>query len=288
MSRTFAVVFATILAVFNSAANADSSDDAKAAQDAAKKAEQSAQDAKQAAEDAKSGDNLKGDKITLSTTTPGFVLLRDPDGANDKVGLAGTKLRVIRDEAGVLYVAVEDVPCVVRKSGATFTVQANYLTGVGSDIKCENLEAKDKVLQKDEAYKISKSKVVEFGFKSAGWVYGALLVPYKYHRHDRSFSSAATIGPYLGYKLTGFGIDAALIGSLGISSLAVPNGSGSTTTQQGYTAAIGIIASVTKSKSPLRVGLLIGKDWAGSNSATPYAHEGKTWIAAQIGFSFSD
>jgi hypothetical protein len=129
---------------------------------------------------------------------------------------------------------------------------------------------------------------VDHGYRRSGWVYGALLVPYKYHRHDKSFSSAATIGPYLGYRLDGLGFDSAFIGSIGIASLSVQNNNGGTTTLQGYTTAIGIIASITKNKNPLQFGVLLGRDWAGSNAAVPYHHEGKTWLAVQIGFSFSE
>lgn len=236
-----------------------------------------------------SGDDFTEDRLILRSTVSGFTLLRD-ENRKDGLALRGTKLRVIKDvDPGngerELIVTIETVPCVVTNELTSRRDRVHL--GVGGLADCPAAaEEINKLVKTDEAYRISKAQLEKHGFYRSGWVYGGLMVPYKYHRHDKSFSSAVTIGPYLGYRLGGFGFDTAFVGTLGIASLAVANASGGTSTQQGYTTALGIIGSVTKNKNPLQLGILIGRDWAGSNSAIRYEHEGKTWIAAQIGFRF--
>ena len=234
-----------------------------------------------------SGDDFTGDRLTLRTTVMGLAQLNDPDN-DDWIAPAGTKLRVISEKDGKLTLGIEKIPCIlpeVQTQSDDGAAPKNRLFEFS--VKCGDFDA-DKVVRPGEAYTVAKSEIEKHGFRRSGWVYGALLVPYKYHRDDKSFSSAVTIGPYLGWRLDGLGFDTSFIGSIGIASLSVPNGSGGTSTLQGYTAAIGIIGAVTKNKNPLQLGVLVGKDWAGSNSAVPYAHEGRTWLAAQIGFSFGE
>lgn len=229
----------------------------------------------------KSGEDFTGDRLTLRTTVSGLVLLRDQT-KKDFIAPAGTKLRVLEERNGTLTLGIERVPCVVKDS----EVRSPFFQ-LGADIDCQGINVKQ-LVKPGEAYTVAKSKILDHGYRRSGWVYGALLVPYKYHRHDKSFSSAVTVGPYLGFRLDGLGFDTSFIGSIGIASLAVPSAAGGTSTLQGYTAAIGIIGSVTKNKNPLQIGVLLGRDWAGSNASVPYVHEGRTWLAAQIGFSFSE
>lgn len=269
--------------------------DAEKAEASANKAEAAAENAAKsakAAEDAAksiptSGNDFTGDRLTLRTNVYGLALQRDGN-QKDSVAPAGTRFRVIADAGGDLIVAIESIPCVIKKEDSK-SIVANPLLqfGPSAEVDCGKIEI-NKIVRPGEAYKLSKSVLVEHGYRRSGWVYGALLVPYKYHRHDKSFSSAATIGPYLGYRLDGLGFDSAFIGSIGIASLAVQNNTGGTTNLQGYTMAFGLIASITKNKNPLQFGVLLGRDWAGSNAAVPYQHEGKTWLAVQIGFSFSE
>ena len=109
MLRALALLVGMIVSV--TGVFADTASDAKEAKQAADSAKQAAAEAKQAAEDAKSGDSLQGDELTLKSHTYGF----DEIGGDKKtglVGLAGTVLRVIKEENGQLYVSVDKVPCV--------------------------------------------------------------------------------------------------------------------------------------------------------------------------------
>lgn len=250
-----------------------------------------------------SGDDMTGDLLLLRGTMGGFDLVRD--GAEEEsIAPSGTKLRVnadgrFNDKTGdedMLIVRVKSVRCeqqhVKKKvNGAENEEQKNVtpLSYVGFDkfSKCPEGE----LVKEGEVYAVKKDDLESYGYNRSGWTYGVLLVPYKYHRHDKSFSSETTVGPYIGYRQGWIGFDVSLVGSIGLASLTVPttaaDGSTSTSTLQGFSMAVGVISSFRKNKSPIQFGLLIGRDWAGSNSATPYEHEGKTWLGAQIGFAFT-
>jgi hypothetical protein len=277
-------------------AAAEAKEGAEDARKAAKQAEASAQDAKKSAEKAdlvaaKSGDDFSNDSITVETNTVGFNSERDKSKKN-LIAMAGTRLRVIREKDGVLYVSVQEIPCKLDASGKVTTKLNSTIDlvtfGLAAEFRCHNASSLGEHVVPGEAYTIPKTEIVRFGYVRSGVVYGLLLVPYKYHRHDKSFTSSVTVGPYFGTRVGYLGLDSSLVISVGLTSLNVANANGQTSTQQGYTIAAGMIWSITKNKSPLQFGLLVGKDWAGSNASPRYVHEGKTWIAAQIGFNFSD
>jgi hypothetical protein len=262
-----------------------------------------------------SGDDYRGDTLVLQSNVQGFILLRDQNANPTKwLALRGTMLRVTQDHmvngTRELLVSVVSTPCVVEeakeeetkgdekiKKEGTKTAEKHlkasndfYHIGVGRLVDCPKDQDKIKLLVSlNEVYRVAKSELDQYGFSRSGWVYGALLVPYKYYFHDKSFSSATTIGPYLGYRMDGLGINTSAVASIGLSSLTVanPTGSGDTSTIQGFSFAIGFIGNVNKNDNPMTFGVLVGKDWAGSNSSVPYKHEGKTWAAIEIGFSFT-
>lgn len=238
-----------------------------------------------------SGNDFTGDRLVLESNM--YDLIRWHDEDPDWIAMKGTILRVTHDPGtGDVLAVVLTTPCVVEQSAGKMIARRDRIhMGVGALVDCPTSEAEiGKLVKAGDIYKISKQKLTEYGYYRSGWVYGALLVPYKYFFHDKSFASATTIGPYLGYSMGGLGFNTSFVASVGLSSLAVanPNGDGDTSTIQGFSAAIGLIGGVYKNNNPLRFGILLGKDWAGSNSTVPYKHEGKTWVAVQIGFSFSD
>lgn len=245
------------------------------------------------------GDDYFGDHLVLQSNVHSFILLTDQGKPPTKrLALRGTMLRVTQDRPDAqgtreLLVSVTSTPCVLERderTGRSVARNDHIHVGVGGLIDCPTDQAEiNSLVQLGEVYRIPKTDLDQYGFSRAGWVYGALLVPYKYHFHDRSFSSATTIGPYLGYRMGGLGFNTAFVGSVGLSSLTVanPSANGDTSTIQGFSVAVGIIGDVNKNNNPMTFGVLAGRDWAGSNSSVPYKHEGKTWAAVQIGFSFS-
>lgn len=238
-----------------------------------------------------SGLDLTGDKIVLKSKIHNLKQLND----NDKnwIALRGTVLHVTQGQGKKLNVVVDSARCIkVIKNGISeLESRYNYnIFRVGYNVDCEKEEDNiDNLVSIGELYQLDRNELERHGYFSAGWVYGMLLVPYKYHFDDKSFSSETTIGPYLGYSLGGIGTNVAAIVSAGVSNptVANPDGSGDTSTTLGFSLALGLIGSVSKNNSPIQLGVVFGKDWAGSNSVVPYKHEGKTWGAVMIGFNFS-
>ena len=249
-----------------------------------------------------SGGDFTGDKLILRTTVKEFTSLDKKgteNGSTTKlVAPKGTKLRVTRDlkvddqSNNNLYVQVLEQPCPAIAKVVVDRANEDGLLGKMGFKKHPGCPAGDNIelVSEGEAYKVDRNVLQDHGYYRSGWTYGALLVPYKYHFHDKSFDSATTIGPYLGYHQGWIGIDATLVGSIGLATLPATkteNGTSSTTSLQGFSVAFGLITSVSKNNNPLQVGILFGKDWAGSNSAVPYDHEGEWWVAAQIGYAFT-
>ena len=237
-------------------------------------------------------EDFTGDTLTVQTTTPGFNSVRAGGGTN-LIALAGTNLEVMYEKDENLFVRILDAPCgPAAKSGMaptpTRTSFREWIRWGKVTVDCSTVdpEIASRLIRIHETYSVKRTDIQKYGSLRSGYVYGLLLAPYKYHVHDKSFSTAVTIGPYAGIQLGNFGSTSTFVVSIGLSSLSVPDGSGGTSTLQGYSAALGFIWTLTKGETPLQLGVLVGKDWAGSNSAVPYTHEGKTWIAAQVGFSF--
>jgi len=231
-----------------------------------------------------------GDVITLMSKGDKFkgVLAEDkPDQNSTAPGR--TKLKVINDttknDKRVLTVRVIDVPCVGNEV-AKVTSFSQALSSAKTDAKhC----AENTLVEEGHNYKIEKDELDSFGFRRTGFIYGGLIIPYKYFRHDKSLEPGTTIGPFLGYRLgqTGWGVS--VVGTLGIASIklnVVDNGAVKEQTVQGLSRAIGLMFDLAKSDDPFRFGIMLGKDRVGSNTVINYPHEGHSWLAMQLGWEF--
>ncbi len=139
---------------------------------------------------------------------------------------------------------------------------------------------------------------------------GVLAVPFKFHVHDRKFTSSASVAMYAGWRreITGLGtndslwnrsvcyitascsnLDGQLIVFLGASlaSLATSStssdGKTSSSTQSfaGYSYGFGYLGNI---KSDVSIGAVVGWDRVSSGDSYPYNH--RTWISIEIGKSF--
>lgn len=139
---------------------------------------------------------------------------------------------------------------------------------------------------------------------------GVLAVPFKFHIHDRKFTSSVSVAMYTGWRreITGLGtndsllnrsfcyftascssLDGQLIAFLGASltSLATSStssdGKSSTSTQSfgGYSYGFGYLGNI---KSDVSIGAVIGWDRVSSGDNYPYNH--RPWISLEIGKSF--
>ncbi len=136
-------------------------------------------------------------------------------------------------------------------------------------------------------YTMDKAALEKMDYYRHGWAFGLLTVPYKYQLHDKSFGSALTIGPYVGYRFADQASSTTWVLTAGIvNNIPVPlaNNTG-TVNRSGFTLAVGWIFSINKGTG-LEAGVLFGQDRLGSNAAAPYQYEGKTWASVAIGYKF--
>jgi hypothetical protein len=144
--------------------------------------------------------------------------------------------------------------------------------------------------------RVSASSLIATGAHRYGWAYGVLVLPFKYHRHDKSFTPGTlTIGPYLGRRWgsAGSGFTAAMAATLGSVRGEERNAQGAITATPDLTAfswALGGMLDVSKNPDlrPFKVGLFWGSDRVNGSDAVTYKHNRKHWLAFQIGFDFTD
>jgi hypothetical protein len=133
-------------------------------------------------------------------------------------------------------------------------------------------------------YRIPLDSLKLYAVSSVGSQYGVLLVPYKFHLSDRSFSSGVTLGGYYSYALSSPGISWGPVASAGLAvvPVATTTESGEPTTENkaAVSAAVGLLVTFSKTNN-FQIGLLAGWDWLGSDAE--YEHEGKTWVAISFG-----
>lgn len=123
-----------------------------------------------------------------------------------------------------------------------------------------------------------------------GFDYGALAVPFKVQMSGgRSFSGAAAIGAYLGYRMPWMntGVEVRPIIFAGVSNIttSAANGTGGTTSQTvaGLSYGTGFITTI---KDSFQIGLVVGFDHV--DSAQPYAYNDTPWLSVEIGYSFAN
>jgi hypothetical protein len=222
-----------------------------------------------------------GDLIILRVDTPGFKAV---DGSNPPALCAGAgtavKVSSVSDDGGkTLYVRVPD------KGDLSNVFFVDSLHDLGGSKPCGGSNKTD-TLGAGVQYAIAASVFVNHEYSASGLEYGILLTPYKFHIANRSLTTSATIGPYVGYHLLSSpGSTISEVLSVGIGSVAVPSASTSsagvvsTSNQVSLSVAQGFVWTLTKSGT-FQMAFLIGIDWLGRGSG--YQYEGKPWVG--IGF----
>lgn len=139
---------------------------------------------------------------------------------------------------------------------------------------------------------IKLEDVIRSGAGRSGWVYGGLVVPFKFYPHSGELAGSATVGPYLGWRMDGPFRTATFVVSGGISTVTAmskdDSGESKTVPLTAWSGAFGLIFEVSKGKTPFRAGLLVGKDWTDRKSTVRYENNARTWLALQLGFDFTD
>lgn len=245
-----------------------------------------------------------GDLIILRSTAEGFKpLLSGEKGDGGSLNFrapARTKLKVTLDRSGKLYAVVKDLPCDLPSTVAPASGSDAKPTGVVSTLsKAGQLISTIAVADDDcklrpivvegHSYEVESGTLEQFGFRRLGFIYGGLVIPYKYFRHDKSLEPGTTIGPFLGYRFgqTGWGVS--IIGRYAVTDIKIKVKDGTELKERTFFAlsrGIGVMFDITKSETPFRAGIMWGKDRVGSNNVDVYPHDGRTWVAAQLGWEF--
>lgn len=144
-------------------------------------------------------------------------------------------------------------------------------------------------------FSIRSSEIDAIGASRMGWTYGVLTLPFRYYRNDRTFSSGLTLGPYIGRRAgtAGSAVTFAVSAGLGSVKGEVKDTSGNITGTPDLSAiyfAAGWMWDISKSPNlkPFKAGLFFGQDRVSKDNAVTYKNNGKTWLAFQIGFDFTE
>ena len=214
-----------------------------------------------------------GDRIKLKSNLSGLTALEGSTGSRAQAGIC---LRVTRIAAnGAITVAVEE--------------GTGLLSGT-----CKKPDGATPVVVAD-LYSISAEQLKNASYARYGWIYGPMLVPFKYFAHDRSIEPSQSLGLYMGYRTSWFeSRGLSWVASAGLATMKLsqvvddPNKPGNKTIKEntvaGYSIAGGALFDLTKEAKPFVAGLMVGRDFVGRNSALPYVHDNRTWIAFQIGW----
>jgi hypothetical protein len=246
-----------------------------------------------------------GDLIILRTTADSLkpVLSKDKaaaaalsaSGVSPTVTApARTKFKVNQDDGTTLILAVKDVPCDPDPAPATPTAEkkipiATQVSQTFSSISVTPADCKEPLVVEGHIYEMNRTDLEKFGYRRLGFIYGGLIIPYKYFAHDKSLEPGTTIGPFLGYRLgqTGWGIS--LIATYAVTNIKLKVREGTELKDRtflGLSRGIGFMFDITKSETPFRAGIMWGRDRVGSNNVDDYPHDGRTWVAAQLGWEF--
>ncbi|HSI51555.1 MAG TPA: hypothetical protein VLA61_25075 [Ideonella sp.] len=192
--------------------------------------------------------------------------------------------------AKLLYVASQS------PNGETLNVVEGALWPIDSDLLdmlgMALCKPKEK-LQDTNTTPIPVNAILESGAMRRGWVYGTLVVPYKYYTNNHQLNgTSSTVAPYFGRRSEMFGGAVSYIAAIGLGSVkgTINDGDGKprTTDANALSIAAGVTFEVAKSKSPFRMGFLVGRDYAELKQGVTYDQNRRTWIALQLGFDFTD
>jgi hypothetical protein len=139
---------------------------------------------------------------------------------------------------------------------------------------------------------VSTQDVLRSGARRSGWVYGTLLLPYKYRPGDQTSQNNVTVGPYLGARVDTGGVGWTYAVSAGLTQTKVTSvdadNKPNETNVSGFTLAVGLLFDVNKSIKPFKTGVFIGADRYSKLKGEKVQGSGKLWIALQIGYDFTE
>lgn len=133
----------------------------------------------------------------------------------------------------------------------------------------------------------------------SGYTWGVLSMPYKWFPKQKAFVTGAPIGAYVGWRrsqaASGFTVAAAATLS-SVKAEAFETDAAGKETITGSTEvsalslAFGVIWDIAKDQraTPFKVGVFAGSDLINEAPGIRYPYSGKTYLAIQIGYNFTD
>ncbi|MEY8875611.1 MAG: hypothetical protein AB9M60_03815 [Leptothrix sp. (in: b-proteobacteria)] len=151
--------------------------------------------------------------------------------------------------------------------------------------------------------KVSAASLMQNGASRLGWAYGVLAMPYKYYPGSKSFvTGLPPIGAYLGWRVGRAGSGTTIAAAVTLGTVRADtvdpktkdaNGNPAVTGSADVTAlsaAAGVVFDISKRPGfkAFKAGFFVGRDRINRSDTVSYRNDGKTWIALQLGFDFTD
>lgn len=136
------------------------------------------------------------------------------------------------------------------------------------------------------AYKIKVAELGEHPYRRTGVMFGALVVPFKFHMGgEHKLSPSSTVAPYVGFRGPApFGLTFAPIVSAGLGLVPVNNpATDETQTKAAFSVALGVLLTHSKNDK-FNAGVLFGKDFLSKGDRAADTTVDKVWFSIYAGY----
>jgi hypothetical protein len=135
-------------------------------------------------------------------------------------------------------------------------------------------------------YSINTATLSDHTYRRSGVMFGALVVPFKFHLGgSKRLSASPTIAPYIGFRGPApFGLTFAPVFSVGLGLVPVANTeTGQTDTKSAFSTAVGVLLTSTKNDK-FNAGILFGKDFVSKDDRGKDDTVNKVWFSLYAGY----
>jgi hypothetical protein len=136
------------------------------------------------------------------------------------------------------------------------------------------------------AYKIETVRLMEHPNRRTGVMFGALVVPFKFHLGgENKLSASSTIAPYVGFRGPApFGLTFTPVVSAGLGLVPVNNATtDETDTKSAFSVALGVLLTQSKNDK-FNAGVLFGKDFLSKSDRAGDDTVDEVWFSIYAGY----
>ena len=136
------------------------------------------------------------------------------------------------------------------------------------------------------AYKIETARLMEHPNRRTGVMFGALVVPFKFHLGgENKLSASSTIAPYVGFRGPApFGLTFTPVVSAGLGLVPVNNATtDETDTKSAFSVALGVLLTHSKNDK-FNAGVLFGKDFLSKSDRAGDDTVDEVWFSIYAGY----